>query len=363
MITSVSRGQPFPDVAHRGDLLPIGAQISGSPHSRENYLQEAPRTWTSRGSLLDPYVYSSPLYLKDDIEVALPLESVEMFRWRLRDTALAAAERSGVSQPPVHEMAVEFGAPHPLFTVGGIVSSGWDIKGLPVGSVVYSGHPDKPDLMDVWEANGTRHPTHLMGKHGDRSNGQPVTIYSMPGMHMGEPMPVADDAMLSRAALRAWRVGKAYKHRNSWCGVFENCLFALGITHESVANSESSAYGPGDEVDRLHSAQLPEGTILFWQYRNNGYSVYVRDEASRNGAKTKRVWGMQDNTAHSHDRMVVAQTPEEPMAWNCPGWALAQMPDGVAYRARHSVDSVTLDRLTRQHIESWNYYAITGWPS
>ena len=361
MITTVKRGDPFPDIPHRGDLLPIGSQISTSPGG-ELLLLQAPRTWTLRDSMMDPYVYSFPLYLRSDLEVTLPQESVEAFRWRVRDMALGAAERSGVAMPPVHAMAVEFGAPRPLFTVGGVVSNGWDIKQLPVGTIVYSGHPDLPNLMNVWEADGTKQMKHVMGVRGERANGQPVTIHSMPGNHMGEPMPVSSDAVLNEAALRAWRVGKAYKKQQNWCSVFENCLKALGITEQSIGDT-SPGHGPGDELEWEQVAALPEGSILFWSYRNHqAYSVYVRDDGARNRAKTRRVWGWNDNGENSHDRMIVAQTPEEPMAWNCPGWALSSMPANVTFRHRHEVAPTVLTEENRHTVELWNYYAIGGFP-
>lgn len=364
MITKVLRGDPFPDIPHLGDLLPVGAQVSHGPTTRDLYVQELPRTWTLRGAHLDPYVYSSPLYLRDEIEVTIPPESAEMFRWRLRDTALAAAERSGVAIPPVHEMACEFGAHDPLFLPGGVISNGWDIKALPVGTIVYQGHPDKPALLDVWEADGTKQMVHVMGPRNVRTNGQPVTIHSIPGVSQVPEFPVADDAALCRIALRAWRVGKSFKTRQSWCSVFENCLLALGITEKSVAGAGGTHFGPGDEVDRHQAARLDEGSLLFWSYRNhNAYSVYVRDDSARNIAKTRRVWGFHDTTDNSHERMVVAATPTEPMAWSAPGWAVRQMPAGTRYRRRQHEGTLVIGDDRLRVIDHWEHFSILGFPT
>lgn len=363
MIRTVKPGELFPDLVHRSDLLPLGSVITvGSAHGPA-YEQVAPRTWAEDGgrSPMDAYHLSNPawLYRTEGESVDLPLESVEAFRWRLRDTALGAAERHGIGNGPVIEMVAAFGAGTPRFTEGGIISSRIDIDRMPDGSVLYTGHPDKPNMMSVCEKKNGRLVL-VMGQR-DRPAGQPMTIYSLPGDTASAPEVVADDQTLTQIALRAFRVGKTYQRSNSWCSVYDNCMASLGINDKMLSAIGATTHGPGDTVDRDQAARLPEGSILWWLWRSGqGFAVYVRDDSARNLSKTRRLHGWNDDGAHTHGHMTVVQTPDEPMAWRINGGLAAHLPDEVVLRINGVDQRLSAD--LRRHLVSYYDYAVTRWP-
>ena len=364
MIRTVKPGEQFPDLIHNSDLLPLGSTISVGHLTGTRYEQRAPRTWCEIDSTnrMDPYYLNGPSWLRgvpDADTVDIPLESIEAFRWRLRDAALGAAERAGIHIRPVIEMCSAFGAPTPLLTVGGIVSSDVDIRTLPDGTVFYTGHPDVPVSMSVFErAEGM---TQMVMGGRDRAAGQPVTIYSLPDSQGPEIGEVADDESLTRVALRAYRVGKTYQKNNSWCSVFDNCLSGLGITDKMFASIGATAKGPGDVVDKEGASRLPEGSILWHPYRNGrAYAVYIREDGARNMSRTRRLHGFEDSGENTHGHMTVVQTPDEPMAWRINGSMAQSLPDGVTVRI-HGTER-TLNEDMRRNLVSYYDYQVTGWP-
>ena len=311
---------------------------------------------------MDPYYLNGPSWLRevpDHESVDIPLESVEQFRWRLRDAALGAAERSGIHIRPVIEMCSAFGATSPLFTVGGVVSSDADIRTLPDGTVFYTGHPDIPQSLSVFERkDGVT--TMLMGGR-DRTAGQPTTIYSIPEFRSPEISEVADDDTLTRIALRAYRVGKTYQKNNSWCSVFDNCLVGLGITDKIFTTIGATTKGPGDTLTKEQVARMAEGTILWWPWRSGqAFAVYIRDDSARNRSKTRRLHGWNDDGGNTHDTMTVVQTPEEPMTWRMNGVMAVHLPDGVVLRLHGQ--NLPLDADLRRQLVSYYDYQIQGWP-
>ena len=369
MIKTYKIGEQFPDVSHRSDLLPVGTRISTSPGRHgETYDQVAPRVWTNRqaSGMIDGYYLSTPLYLMDLAgrdEIVLPPESAASFRWRLRDTALGAGERSSVKIPPIAAMCAEFGASVPYFQVGGIVTSRHDMAALPQGSVVYAGHPDKPSYLNVWEVDDGGSLTHVMGPSNYLGDGRPVTIYSIPGVKESEPEDPASDEALAKIALRAYRIGKTYQHKQNWCSVFNNCLAGLGINDTMLASVGATMHGPGDVLRKEQIAAMPEGTILWHQWRSGyaTFAVYVRDDSARGKAKTRRLFGHDDDGSNTHDLMTVVQTPEEPMAWSVSGTYAQHFPNGTVLRAGAG-QAFTMDDATRCNITAYYSYAVMAVP-
>ena len=363
MIRTVAPGELFPDLIHHGDLLPLGTQIRIGHTTGARYEQVAPRTWAERGTggAMDAYYLNGPNWLSTSSPgpVEIPLESVEAFRWRMRDSALGAAERSGIHISPIIDMCNAFGAGTPRFTEGGIVSSNVDVPQLPDGAVLYTGHPDAPAHLTVFEKkNGMLR--RILGTR-DRAPGHPMTIYSLPGYAVPEPEVVADDDTLTRIALRVFRTGRAAQKVNGLCGVFNNCMTGVGITEEVLAKIGASTRGPGDVVDREGAALLPEGSLLWHPWRDGRkFAVYIRDDSSRNASKTRRLFGFEDDGAHTHGHMTVVQTPDEPMAWRINGGMASQLPDGVTMRVNGS------DRVLTQHnradLMAYYDYQVTAWP-
>ena len=368
MIATVKVGDQFPDVSHRSDLLPVGSMIATHRTHGDRYTQVAPRVWTnqSNNGMIDGYYLTVPLWLKDigeRDEITLPPESAGHFRWRLRDTALGAGERSGVAIRPIEAMCAEFGADVPYFQVGGIVTSKTDIKRLPTGSVIYAGHPDVPKLLNVWEVGSGGVLVHLMGPAAGLDGGRPATIYSMPGaVQVPESEEPASDEALARIALRAFRIGKTYQHRQNWCAVFNNCLDGLGINDSLLSTIGVTTKGPGDELRREEVGRMPEGTILWHRWRvGQAFAVYRREDGTRGVSKTRRLFGVGDDGSNTHDLMTVVSTPEEPMAWTVTGWEMRHFPDGTVVRGS---EQFTLDADTRRNrvIENWHTYAVVSVP-
>lgn len=364
MIRLVKPGEQFPDLIHHGDLLPLGTTVRIGHRNGAVYEQQAPRTWVdpSGGAPMDAYYLNGPNWLDrpvDMTEVEIPLESVEAFRWRMRDSALGAAERSGIHINPIIEMCSAFGAGTARFTEGGIVSSNVDIQQLPIGTVLYSGHPDVPSQMTVFEKKGHAL-TRILGTR-DRQPGVPMTIYSIPGYTVPEPEVIADDDTLTRIALRVFRVGRAAQKNNGWCGVFNTCMTGVGITEQVLAKIGATTKGPGDTLDREQIALLPEGSILWWPWRSGqAFAVYIRDDSARGTSKTRRLFGWNDDGSNTHGHMHVVQTPDEPMAWRINGTMAQHLPDGVTLRVNGS--NQVMSEGVRRHLVSYYDYAVQAWP-
>lgn len=366
MIHTVKVGDQFPDVSHRSNLLPVGSRINTALSRRgESYTQEAPRVWVNghHGNMIDGYYLSIPLWVSDLAgrdEVTLPAESAAHFRWRIRDTALGAGERSGVRIHAIEAMCAEFGADVPYFKVGSIVTSKTDIKRLPTGSVVYAGHPDVPKFLNVWEIGPAASMIHLMGPCPMLDNGRPVTIHSMPGVSQVPEEEPADDEALARIALRAFRIGKTYQRKENWCSVYNNCLDGLGINDSLLTTIGVTTKGPGDTLGKEEVARMPEGTLLWHRWRTGqAFAVYVRDDGARGRSRTRRLFGEGDDGSNTHDLMTVVETPEEPLAWSVSGREARHFPEGSVLRGAE-VFTLTEDR--RREIESWHHYAVVSVP-
>ena len=358
-------GEHFPDVSHRSDLLPVESVVGVTRSRGDTFTQVAPRTWVGgyHQGLIDPFYLQQSLYLQNlagQEGVEVPPESATEFRWRLRDTALAAGERSSVSIRPIAAMCAEFGADKPLFRVGGIVSSKHDLSDLPVGTVVYAGHPDVPAYLNVWEVGRDKALVHLMGPLAHRPEGRAMTIHSMPGETQVPEEPPATEEELARIALRAYRIGQTYQKRQNWCGVFANCLDGLGINDKMLSIIGVNTKGPGDELTRDEIGLMPQGTILWHRWRHGqAFAVYLRDDGARGRARTRRLFGWNDPGANNHDLMTVVSTPTEPMAWTIAGYIALHMPDGTVLRG---VEEFTLDAESRRRVESWRTYAVESVP-
>jgi hypothetical protein len=363
MIRLVKPGEPFPDLIHHGDLLPLGTTVRIGHSRGAPYEKVAPRTWTesSSGTAMDAYYLNGPNWLGrvEGDEVTIPLESVEAFRWRMRDSALGAAERSGIRIEPIIEMCSAFGAGTPRFTEGGIVSSNVDVRTMPNGTVLYTGHPDVPAQLSVFEIRN-QVLTRILGTR-DRQPGVPMTIYSIPGYTPAAPEVIADDDTLTRIALRVYRVGKTAQKTNGWCSVFNTCMTGVGITDKVLAKIGATTKGPGDTLDRTEIALLPEGTILWWPWRSGqAFAVYIRDDSARGVSKTRRLHGWNDDGSNTHGHMIVVQTPDEPMAWRINGEMAQHLPDGVFVRL-HGTTQVLTDEVRRQMVSYYDYQ-VQSWP-
>lgn len=365
--TAVKVGDRIPDVPHLTPLLPLDTRVASSRGGGTTFTLVAPRSWSGDGggSPADPYYMNQSLYVRrlgdglDQFEI--PKESERRFRWRLRDTALGAADRSGVNLRPVNDMLNAIGATEPIFEEGGIVVNNTDLATLPEGSVFYQGHPDKPEWMIVWEVGRGGQHHQIMG-NASRREGGIRTIHTLPGYTPAPAEPPAEEAVLNNIRARAWKIGRQYAQSAGWCGVFGQCLDSLGINESDIKDLGALPYSNGDQVDRDSAARVPEGSLLFWKWRNSdGFALYQRDDTmTRVAARTRRVWGTADDNENSHGHMTVCQVPGEEMSMEVPGHIVQRMPEGVTYhRAGYTTVRVTGDGHTPDH---WSNYVVTGWP-
>lgn len=369
MTVTAHVGDRIPDVPHLTPLLPLNTRVTTSQHGGGTaFTLVAPRTWAQNNEQpADPYYMNQKLFLHrlggDLDELALPKESARRFRWRLRDTALGAADRSGVSIGPVLSLCSAIGATEALFEEGGIVTNNTDLQTLPEGAVFYQGHPDKPEWMNVWEVgpHGTHH--RIMGRGGHREGGI-RTIHTLPGWVVPEPEPPAEESVLHQIAARAWKEGARISRSSGWCGVYGQCLDSLMINEHDIKAVGALGYSVGDQVDRDSASKVPQGALLYWRWRNgNGFAVYQRDDSmTRVAARTRRVWGYGDDDENSHGHMIVAALPDAMDSISIPvmGTMLQHMPEGVRFhRQGYTNLRVTGDG---SDIDTWGNYIVTGWP-
>jgi hypothetical protein len=365
-ITAVRPNERIPDVPHLTPILPIDTTVSTARGGGTAFTLVAPRTWAQNGGApADPYYMNQSLYVRrlgDGLdELTLPKDSARRYLWRLRDTALGAADRSGVNLRPVVDLCNAIGATEPLFEEGGVVVNNTDIQALPEGTVYYQGHPDKPEWMIVWEVGPGGHHHQLMGRASKREGGI-RTIHTLPGFTPAPSEPPAEEAVLNTIAARAWKEGKKISQQSGWCGVYGQCLDSLMINESDIKSLGVLPFSNGDQVDRDGAHNVPEGSLLYWAWRDgHGFGVYQRDDTmTRVAARTRKVWGVAGDTENSHGHMIVAQVPGEAMSMPVQGHILQAMPDGVNYhRNGYTTPRVKGDG---NGIDTWGHYVVTGWP-
>lgn len=368
MIRTFKVGDPYPDLLHQGTFLPLGAKVTTSS-DRRSFEQLAPGVWRSdlTGDFLHPYFTHLPFrlnFLPDgQEEVRLPGESTGAYLWRIRDAALSAAERSGVHLRPVEELAESIGATEPRFELGHLVGSAHDALKLPQGSLLYTGDPSYPKHFTVYKVRDRRL-VKMLGPD-ERQGGEPFTLYSAPGNLPAIPTePEASEIDLAKLALKTWRLGKVWKRRQNWCGVFDTALDALGINDASIAATGETSKVVGDMVSRDQAALLPERTLLGWVSSRDPHRwvVFRRDNRhTRNTSRTVRVLGRDGETLNSTPNMLIIKLPNERMQWQVGGSVLQGMPRGTRYTAIRDGNEVhELDPDRPPH--AWYHYRIVDLP-
>jgi hypothetical protein len=188
VIRTVRIGDKFPDPIHNGISMPVDSVVSTLNRNGPLYRLVAPMCWLAgdgKGQRLDGFHLNTLLWLKQlpsGEEMELPALSTTQFRWRLRDAALASAERSGVNTRPVIEMCQQFGADVPMLRPGEVVANRIDLAALPVGVGLLlrpsgqtrhvgrvgggdrrapSPHPGPEGATSVGPAGGDPHPARL----------------------------------------------------------------------------------------------------------------------------------------------------------------------------------------------------------
>jgi hypothetical protein len=368
MIRSFKVGDRFPDLLHHDPWLPVGAQVA--LNNSLVYQRIAPGVWQEdRGEFLGSYMVQQAYWLRHlpdgQEQVELPGESMDSFRWRIRDSALASAERSGVGIRPVEDLCRDLGAETPRLTLGGRVSSNHDAVQLPQGTLLTIGDPSCPKRFGVLQVRERR--LERVFGNTDHHAGGPMTIYSCP-----VELPVigqereATTEELASIALRAWRLGRIVKRRVSWCSAFEATMTALGIDDAAIAPTGETVRIVGDEVNRQQAAALPEGTLLYHRWRSYTRSALWRrdDSYRRSASRTRLLWASREGTGPSHDTMTIAWLPGDPMRLIVHGSELRAMPDGVTFQVNTVTEGQpqTLNHQTRAELQHWIGYVLTDWP-
>lgn len=359
---TVQVGEYIPDFMHEERVLPVGSEISVS-NSSSRYRVEAPGVLTSRDrGPFDPYSYIYRVRLRglpdEQAELRLPPLDLEAVRWRIRDAALASAERSNVSTSPVIGLLRKIDADELPLYLGMTISNNIDIRRLPEKSVLYSGDPSKANNFTVFRVrSGSVYP--ILGAGNGRVNGAPLVVYEAAGLDPAPTPTQGDPKAMAQLMVRAWSLGRAVKQVQGWCSVFEQTLEALDINDKTAEVAGETPHSVGDLVQRDDAALLPEGTLLGWHYPNSGgWVLFRRAEGMTNRSGTIRIWGHNDPGRNNHDQMTVVKLPGQDMLWNVSGSELREMPSGVRYVIGGS-EQVT-PNLTA--VNNWVTYRVVGWP-
>lgn len=362
LTTTVPVGEYIPDFLHNERTLPVGSEISVA-NSSPLYRVEAPGVLVSgnRGPF-DQYSYIYRVRLRSlpdgQTELRLPPLDLESVRWRIRDAALASAERSNVATGPVIGLLRKIGAEELPLYLGMTISNGIDIHRLPEKSVLYSGDPSKANNFTVFRVrNGSAYP--ILGQHVGRINGAPLVIHEAAGLDPAPTPAAGDPKAMAQLMIRAWSLGRAVKQAQGWCSVFEQTLEALDITDKTAEVAGESPRAVGDVVQRDDAVLLPEGTLLGWHFPNSGgWVLFRRVEGMTNRSGTTRIWGHNDPGRNNHDQMTVVKLPGQDMLWNVQGSELREMPHGVRYLV--SGQEQVTPNLTG--VNTWVTYRVVGWP-
>lgn len=229
-----------------------------------------------------------------------PPESLEHYKWRFRQYALACANQHGVSYHASRDVLDALGTgPRDLPMGKGLLSTDTQTwQNLPEGSMVFAGKPEMPGSFTVFEKSGSRWLA-VLGS-GSLPNG-PVTIYRVGAENPAEPPWLVStdlDAAAEAdkiAAFKAdvWRQGWQLKRTQSWCSTYEAVLREFGITRASMNHTSMNGIRVGDRVSPDQAAALPYGSVFKWQSSTDGntFGLYVRARNADNIAGTLKVGG------------------------------------------------------------------------
>ena len=365
LTTTVKTGQQIPDFLHNHRLLPPGSQINRGGY---HYTVDAPGVFsiTNRNSHGDfsQNHWGLPFELAklDADHLQLPEYDTETLLWRIRDAAISAAERSGVHLYPVIEMVDAIGCTTPRFRLGEVISNHHDMTYLPDKSVLYCGDPSKPGRFTVYRMrNQALQP--VLGMMANRQPGSPVVLYEAKGIDAApSEVTPADKVEVARLALKAWRIGKRYKARQNWCGVFDETLSMLGIDDSVAETAGECGRTVGEILTKEQVAHLPVGTLLAWQFdRSDAVAVYRRvvAESVRNVSGTRRIWGTDAAERNNHEQMTIIQMPGDQAHWRVNGRVINQCPPGVRFYLNTDPANVM---TTPHEVPYWQSYLVVEWP-
>lgn len=341
--------------SHYGEQCPVGTLMQSG---RYNYRKMADQMWervenpSYRYGLAD-FTWSScqvTEFPNGMTELVTPQETVQQYKWRFREHALAAAVTHGVSYTASEQALADMGAGPGDFPLG----AGITIKNpesynrlLPAGSVVYVGDPENVDGFAVWARGNDRQWRRVLGPTNMRAPGDgrgKHVVYSLAGDRTVPEWVKAegsetDETLIAEFQAVAWRRGWQLKQTQSWCSTYENVMGAFGLTRDAVRRVNGIAHGA--RVSSEAAAALPEGTLLGWQSSNNpGERVlFVRTNAANNVARTVRVNGTDGSSMRNyHSSMILVSSPE-PQTRN--GWAsVCELPCANEWRSLIPVGSV-----------------------
>lgn len=222
-------------------------------------------------------------------------ETLQQFKWRFRDGALASAHRNGITIAPVLEVMERLDCRVSDFGLvqGMKIRNLTDLNELQEGVSGYVGDPDTGSEFGLWRTKGSGRWDRIIGDSnvpGER----PLTIHDGPGV---EPSgwtsangTAADKEAIDSFKALAWMIGVDYKYRYNWCAEFERTMEAVGIDASAAARVSFEGMVVGQTVDAEQARRLPEWSILRWQERGD-WMYYYRDNSSDTPARTTALFG------------------------------------------------------------------------
>jgi hypothetical protein len=251
-----------------------------------------------------------------------PLPTLRQFQWRFRDSVTARAEMHGVDYRTVRQAMADMGVTGEFPAgVGMKVTSVESRTALPDGSVVLYGDPAQGDASyGMWVKRGGRF-EHLLGGVRNLPRERPVIVHNVGGEEVQQDWLAetgdeeADRAIRAFKAV-AWRVGAKVRAHHQWCSTFDSIMNQAGVSSSDLQNSvQVNGVYVGDQVDPLHCADLPLGTILRWRHSDHPTTRVIwfeRVDGATNAAGTRRIFGYRDDAVRQGgyaDRMQVMYLP------------------------------------------------------
>lgn len=294
--------------------LPIGTVICLVDREDRTYTKREDGRWNDNvySSTLSNDSFSMPGYnkvltLPAGYHVSKkPKMTLNLFKIQFRRAVLSAQRSNGVEMEPIERALENLGVTtnHCPLTPGQPLV---DRTELPMHSLVECGDPSHPETYGVY-IYSARGWTKIIG---DRPRFSPNATILRIGPDQTEPLAwwlddTDDEDTILDFKAKCWQESRRVKSETDWCGTVEQTMQSVGVTAD-LANRRS--HGPLIHADMV--ATHPAGTLFAWygthdRGTGNDVLVFIRDDASRNASRTRRVFGYRPSGTemrHTANRM------------------------------------------------------------
>lgn len=280
------------------ERLPIGTHVRSTTSYQQWWEKVDDNVWMDRhGSRYTSDQFSMGRYLT---VVSLPAgvaapPSLLGWQFKFLDHVWWSTEQAGVEEDTVFSAMERLGLVDSMFPVGAglrIRSRYW-ARNLPEGTLAYTATPEDEGHYGLFQAQRQGEPVRVLGV-ARAWYGMTLTVHSTPNGSVADWQygTEEDRERIAEFKARAWRVGWKAKIAHSWCNSYESYMEQIGLTKDVLTQAKSHGVSPGDRVDPLGAAMLPEGTTLRWRSTTNDtFTWHVRDNAAQNAARTRFLFG------------------------------------------------------------------------